>query len=98
MPPTVAFRKPALAVAGALALAVAGPAAAEFELPSTVALTAYDTGSTGFNQMIAIGGALKDEAGVSLRVLPGKNDIARAAPLRHAARLPEGRGSGCAAG
>ncbi|SFH68674.1 TAXI family TRAP transporter solute-binding subunit [Albimonas pacifica] len=89
MPPTVPFRKTALSLVGALALTLpfAGPASAEFDLPSTVALTAYDTGSTGFNQMIAIGGAFKDEAGVSLRVLPGKNDIARAAPLRQG-RVP----------
>ena len=69
------------ALALGLATSVAAPASAEFTLPDTVAITAYGTGSTGLNQMVAVGAAFKN-AGVALRVLPGKNDIARAAPLR----------------
>lgn len=55
---------------------------AEINLPSQVTWTAYDVGSSGYNQSIAIGGALKNELGVDLRVLPGKNDVSRQLPLR----------------
>jgi TRAP transporter TAXI family solute receptor len=69
----------AIALAGAGAL----PAAAqEFELPGQLSWTAYDTGSAGYNQAVAIGAALQDAAGVNLRVLPGKNDVSRTEPLR----------------
>jgi TRAP transporter TAXI family solute receptor len=43
---------------------------------------AYDVGSGGYNQAVAIGNALKNKLGVNLRVLPGKNDISRNIPLR----------------
>lgn len=70
----------------ALLAGVAGvtPAQAQskIELPSTLAWTAYDVGSGGYNQAVAIGGALKRNAEVNLRVLPGKNDISRQVPLR----------------
>ena len=62
---------------------VAGTAgAADIELPDQLAWTAYDTGSAGYNQAVAIGGALKKELGVDLRVLPGKNDVSRTEPVR----------------
>ena len=61
----------------------AGAAAAQgFELPGQLSWTAYDTGSAGYNQAVAIGAALQDAAGVNLRVLPGKNDVSRTEPLR----------------
>ncbi len=56
--------------------------AAEVKLPATLAWSAYNTGTTGYNQSVAIGKALKDNYGVSLRVVPGKNDISRLTPLR----------------
>lgn len=56
--------------------------AAEVKLPKTLAWTAYNVGTTGYNQSVAIGKALKDAYGVSLRVVPGKNDISRLAPLK----------------
>ncbi|MBF8287395.1 MAG: TAXI family TRAP transporter solute-binding subunit [Candidatus Rokubacteria bacterium] len=56
--------------------------AQEVKLPATLAWTAYDVGSSGYNQAVAIGAALKNKYGVSLRVLPGKNDISRLLPLR----------------
>ncbi len=59
-----------------------GAAAAEVKLPSTLAWSAYNTGTTGYNQSVAIGKALKDKYGTSLRVVPGKNDISRLTPLR----------------
>lgn len=56
--------------------------AQDIDLPKQLNWTAYDTGSAGYNQAVAIGAALQDAAGVNLRVLPGKNDISRTEPLR----------------
>ena len=68
---------------GAAVLALAGHAnAAEVKLPGQLAWTAYGTGSAGYNQSVAIGAALKTATGTNLRVLPGKNDVARTEPLR----------------
>ena len=67
------------------ALAAAGGAAAQetdAELPGQLSWTAYDTGSAGYNQAVAIGAALQDVLGTNLRVLPGKNDVSRTEPLR----------------
>jgi TRAP transporter TAXI family solute receptor len=71
----------------ALALALAaGAAAAQGTpppgLPATLAWSAYDVGSGGYNQAVAIGNALKQRYGVNLRVLPGKNDVSRTLPAR----------------
>jgi TRAP transporter TAXI family solute receptor len=64
-------------------LAIAVPAAAqEAKIPATVTLTAYDTGSSGFNMAVAIGKAFKDKHGTDVRVLPAGNDVARLAPLK----------------
>ncbi|MFC3613653.1 TAXI family TRAP transporter solute-binding subunit [Lutimaribacter marinistellae] len=52
------------------------------ELPRQMSWTAYDTGSAGYNQAVAIGAALQNALGVNLRVLPGKNDVSRTEPLR----------------
>ena len=68
---------------GAAVLAMAGQAtAADVKLPGQLAWTAYGTGSAGYNQSVAIGAALKTATGTNLRVLPGKNDVARTEPLR----------------
>lgn len=68
--------------AAALCLA-AGPVSAQsIDLPDQLAWTAYGTGSAGYNQSVAIGAALQEATGVNLRVLPGKNDVARTEPLR----------------
>lgn len=72
----------ALALAPALAPAVAFAQSGPIKLPDTVAWTAYDVGSGGYNQAVAIGNALKNKLNVSLRVLPGKNDISRTLPVR----------------
>ncbi len=70
-----------LLAAAALALAV--PALAqEVKLPPTLTMTAYDTGSSGFNIAVAVGKAFKDKQGTDLRVLPAGNDVARLAPLK----------------
>lgn len=68
-----------------VAVMTAGPALAQSttaELPKQLSWTAYDTGSAGYNQAVAIGAALQDSVGVNLRVLPGKNDVSRTEPLR----------------
>ena len=40
------------------------------------------TESTGYAQILAIGNALRDDFGTSLRIIPGKNDVSRMIPLR----------------
>jgi TRAP transporter TAXI family solute receptor len=73
------------ALAAACAFTLAAPAGAQettAELPRQLSWTAYDTGSAGYNQAVAIGAALQDALGVNLRVLPGKNDVSRTEPLR----------------
>lgn len=69
----------AVIVAG---LVVGGVSADEVKLPNVMTWTAYNTGTASYNQSVAIGKALKDEYGVSLRVVPGKNDISRMTPLK----------------
>ena len=70
----------------ALVLAIAMPAGvsaqSDIKLPGTLTWTAYDVGSGGYNQAVAIGTALKNKLGIDLRVLPGKNDVSRNIPLR----------------
>ena len=69
----------------ALALTVAAPAIAhaqDIKLPPTLTMTAYDTGSSGFNMAVAVGKAFKDKHGTDVRVLPAGNDVARLAPLK----------------
>ncbi len=68
--------------AAALMVAAGGASAADFNLPGQVAWTAYGTGSAGYNEAVAFGAALQNEAGVNLRILPAGNDIARMEPLR----------------
>lgn len=57
-------------------------AAEEIQLPKSLTMSAYDTGSSGFNMAVAIGKMFKEKHGVDLRVLPGGNDIARLAPVK----------------
>jgi TRAP transporter TAXI family solute receptor len=67
----------------AASLAVAVPSfAQDIKLPQTLTMTAYDTGSSGFNITVAVGKAFKDKHGTDLRVLPAGNDVARLAPLK----------------
>ncbi|MDF2233903.1 TAXI family TRAP transporter solute-binding subunit [Albimonas sp. CAU 1670] len=73
----------ALCVAGAAAVALSAPGhAADLTLPDQLVWTAYDTGSSGYAQSVAIGAAMQDATGTNLRILPGKNDIARMEPVR----------------
>ncbi len=57
-------------------------AADDIPLPKSLTMSAYDTGSSGFNMAVAIGKMFKEKHGVDLRVLPGGNDIARLAPVK----------------
>ena len=52
------------------------------EFPRTMSWSAYNLGTTGYNQAVGIGKALKDNYKVNLRVLPGKNDVSRLLPLQ----------------
>jgi len=67
----------------AVSILAATHAAAQVKLPATLAWSAYDVGSGCYNQSVAIGNALKQKYNVSLRVLPGKNDVSRNLPLRN---------------
>ena len=71
-----------LSAATAVCFAAGSLMAQEADLPKQLTWTAYGTGSAGYNQSVAIGAALQEANGVNLRVLPGKNDIARTEPLR----------------
>jgi len=71
-----------LVLCGAVLLGAPASAQQTVRLPDTLAWTAYDVGSGGYNQAVAIGNALKSKANVNLRVLPGKNDVSRNLPLR----------------
>lgn len=66
----------------AVSLSAGAVSASDIELPRQLSWTAYDTGSAGYNQAVAIGAALQDAVGINLRVLPGKNDVSRTEPLR----------------
>lgn len=70
----------AIALSG-VAFAATG-AVAQVKLPPTVTMTAYDTGTSGFNITVAIGKMMKDKFGSDVRVLPAGNDVARLQPLR----------------
>ena len=73
----------ALATVGALVVgAVVSAQARAQTLPSTLTFTAYDTGSNGFNQAVALGNMFKKKLGTDLRILPAGNDVARLGPLK----------------
>ena len=72
-------------LASAMVFALSFSASAQndqVKLPSTIAWSAYDVGSAGYNQAVAIGNALKNAYGINLRVIPGKNDVSRNLVLR----------------
>jgi TRAP transporter TAXI family solute receptor len=61
-------------------------------MPKEMTWTAYGTNSSGYAQVVAIGNMLKNKYGVTVRALPGKNDVSRMTPLR------VGRAQFCACG
>jgi TRAP transporter TAXI family solute receptor len=74
------IRLAAIALTGA-AVATSS-AVAQVKLPPTITMTAYDTGTSGFNIAVAIGKMMKEKYGSDVRVLPAGNDVARLQPLR----------------
>lgn len=75
----------AIASAAAIAAATvtgAAQAADDIKLPSTLAMTAYGTGSGGYTQMASIGSVLQNTFQTSVRILPGENDVSRMTPLK----------------
>ena len=66
----------------ASAAAISPAQAQEVKLQPTMAFTAYDTGTSGFNIAVGVGKMMKDKYGSDIRVLPAGNDVARLAPLR----------------
>jgi TRAP transporter TAXI family solute receptor len=83
------------AVLTSLSLISAAPARAEdVKLPPTMAITAYDTGTAGFNITVGVGKMMKDKYGTDVRVLPAGNDVARLAPLRAKRAVASAMGSG----
>jgi TRAP transporter TAXI family solute receptor len=68
----------------AAAAVCVGPAWAQgIKLPDTLTMTAYDTGTSGFNIAVAVGKVFKEKYKSDLRVLPAGNDVARLAPLKN---------------
>lgn len=78
-----------------IALLASGPSLAEdIKLPPTMGVTAYDTGTAGFNIAVGVGKMMKDKYGTDVRVLPAGNDVARLAPLRTKRAVMSAMGSG----
>ena len=81
-----------IAMAGTAVLTTA--AVAQVKLPPTLTMTAYDTGTAGFNITVAIGKMMKDKYSTDVRVLPAGNDVARLQPVRTGRAIAAGMGSG----
>jgi TRAP transporter TAXI family solute receptor len=77
-----------------LLVAAAPVRADDVKLPPTMAMTAYDTGTAGFNITVGVGKMMKDKYGSDVRVLPAGNDVARLAPLRAKRAVSSAMGSG----
>src|SRR5437870_8668137 len=83
------------AILTSLSLVASGPALADdVKLPPTLAVTAYDTGTAGFNIAVGVGKMMKDKYSTDVRVLPAGNDVARLAPLRAKRAAMSAMGSG----
>ncbi len=55
--------------------------AKDAQLPAKMTWTAYTVGTSGYGQAVAIGNMLKTKLGVTVRILPGRNDVSRLKPL-----------------
>lgn len=71
-----------LAAIAAAGFTVTAQSADKLKLPASLTMSAYDTGSSGFNMAVAVGKMFKEKYNVDLRVLPAGNDIARLAPMK----------------
>src|SRR5438045_8124817 len=83
-----------IALAGISLLALPAASAEDIKLPPTMVVTAYDTGTAGFNIAVGVGKMMKDKYGTDVRVLPAGNDVARLAPLRAKRAMISAMGSG----
>src|SRR3970282_286447 len=52
-----------------------------FRMPRALVGTAYDVGSAGYSQAASIGHVMQQKEGITLRVIPAGNDVARLIPL-----------------
>ena len=75
------FQKTISVLAILAAATLVGSSAMGEGLPKKLAWTAYDVKSSGYAQSVGIGNAISKD-GYKLRVIPGKNDVSRLAPLR----------------
>src|SRR3954470_17796150 len=82
------------ALASISLLALPAAYAEDVKLPPTMVVTAYDTGTAGFNIAVGVGKMMKDKYGTDVRVLPAGNDVARLAPLRAGRAVASAMGSG----
>lgn len=76
------FHSRSVTLAAVVALVCGVVHAQDAKLPATLTMTAYETGSNGFNQAVAVGQMLKKRFNTDVRVLPAGNDVARLAPLK----------------
>jgi len=83
-----------MAIAGAAFIFSPAARADDIKLPSSMAFTAYDTGSSGFNIAVAVGKMMQEKYKSSVRVLPAGNDVARLAPLRAKRAVVSAMGTG----
>src|SRR3954468_1978506 len=83
-----------IALASISLLALPAAYAEDVKLPPTMVVTAYDTGTAGFNIAVGVGKMMKDKYGTDVRVLPAGNDVARLAPLRAKRAAMSAMGSG----
>jgi len=67
---------------GSVMMASGSALAGDIKLPAQMTWTAYGTTSTGYQQSVAIGNALKKKYGMQLNIKTGKNDVARMLPLK----------------
>jgi hypothetical protein len=61
-----------IALASISLLALPAAYAEDVKLPPTMVVTAYDTGTAGFNIAVGVGKMMKDKYGTDVRVLPGR--------------------------
>lgn len=74
----------ALAMGGVALGVIAGAPAVQAQqksIPRTIVWTAYDVGSGGYSSAASIGHVMAQKRGITLRVIPGGNDIARQSPI-----------------
>lgn len=64
-----------------LAALLAPGVSGQVRLPRALVWTAYDVGSAGYSQAASIGHAMATREGITLRVIPAGNDVARQIPL-----------------